>query len=134
MKPVSTIYRLTTPRDVHVCKEIWAANAKLFGEPRNLSWPTVVAERNGKILGFMSTNAAKKFLLAGPLIIGKDCHAITVIRLVEAYEVVLKMAKVTSYWFHVEQKNKNWIKLIHKLGVKEKEKSETGLWFERKLV
>lgn len=134
MRPANTIYRLSEPRDIPMCKKIWEESSDQFGGVKKLSWPTIIAERNGRLLGFVSTQPTKKMLVVGPLITRKPCHSIVILRLVEAYEYILRKAGVSSYWFHVEKKNKQWLKLIYKLGLKENDETDTGYWFERKLI
>lgn len=133
MRPFSTLYRLSEPGDVHTCKQIWRENKDLFGAPQKLGWPTVVAQRDGRLLGFLSTDPTKKVIVAGPLIVGKNCSAIIVIRLVEAYENIIR-PWVNGYYFHVEKKNSHWLKMIRKLDFRETGKSRSGFWFYREFV
>lgn len=134
MRPTETTYRLLQPSDIEACKKIWAHNEKLFGKPNKLGWPTIVAERGGKILGFLSTNPGKA-LIAGPMIVNGGSSPFVVMRLVEAYEHILMVAGVKTYLFHIDDKNESWLKLVHKanLGdrVKEYRKDDTGRWFQR---
>ena len=51
MTPRDTTYRLATTADLRRCHALMREQ----GEPSTLSWLTVVAERDGKLLGFLSS-------------------------------------------------------------------------------
>lgn len=117
MKPDGTLYRLANrPNDFKRCHLIWKKYPERFGEPYKLGWPTVLAEREGKLIGFLSTNTSQGVIMAGPLIV----HGVngllgpTLIRLIEAYEVVLRAAKVDSYVFHIGEDEKEWRSMIER--------------------
>lgn len=101
MYPRNTIYRLArTPRDYRACRKLFEENHG--AEPlHNLSYPTVVAVRDGEIIGFLSTDTRKKVIMAGPLEVKGGKNMITFIRLIEAYEVVLRVSGVTSFMFYL---------------------------------
>src|SRR5262245_8225094 len=99
MIPLQTIYRLSTPQDVAACKKIWSNHENLFGKPKKLGWPTIVAERNGKIIGFISTAPYTKYLVCAPLILNGGSGIFTTMRLIEAYEFILRKAGVHGFYF-----------------------------------
>ena len=133
MKPRETNYRLMVQSDRPMLKKIWADNKKLFGEPKKLGWPTVVAERQSRILGFITTDTTAKLIVAGPLIVNGGSSSFTVLRLIQAYENVLKYAGMDGYFFHIEKKNKHWLKMVRTVGVPEVDKTSKGFWFKREL-
>lgn len=138
MTPKETLYRLCQLSDVRVVEKIWRDQKKQFGRPKKLGWPTVVAERNGKILGFLATQADNpQEIIAAPLIVNGGSSPFTAMRLVQAYENVLKFAGVTAYYFHVEKKNEKWLKIVRELNqmgiAEERNKDRTGFWFRRNL-
>lgn len=133
MKPKETLYRLSKPGDSKTLKKIWAEHEAMFGKPKKLGWPTVVAERAGILLGFLSTDTSKKMLVAGPLILNGGSSTFTVLRLVEAYENVLRYTGTTNYYFHVDKTNERGLKMTRQLGMNEIDTSPTGFWFKRDL-
>jgi len=115
MKPVSTLYRLaSTAADYRACHAIMRANQNFHD--LQLHWPTVVAERNGKILGFMSTNKCDWCLLAGPLETSTH-NPIMVMRLAEAYEAALRVAGITRYCFAIKRSQKRWLEQVSSLDM-----------------
>lgn len=100
MKPLNTKYRLaTSSRDYQRCRQLFEENQ---GEPPSvrLSFPTVLAERDGSVIGFLSTHPSSTHIMAGPLEVKGGRNMITFIRLIEAYENVLRAAGVASFMFY----------------------------------
>lgn len=100
-----------------------------------LSWPTVVAERDGRVVGFLSSQFKKNNVVAGPIAIDVDGPTIFVARrLVEFYELFLYAARVPRYFFGIQKDNDKWIGTVAKLLKLEPYSEKNGvLWFERKL-
>lgn len=96
-----------------------------------LDFPTVVAKRGGKIVGFLSTLPRKDAIVAGPLVVNLLVAGPTVMRLAEAYEHILLMAKVTEYLFFVA--DSRWVGIIRRALDIEPMEAEGGWWFRRKL-
>lgn len=106
MKPLKTLYRLaSTAADYRACHALMRANANFN---QQLHFPTVVADRDGKIWGFLSTNECDWCLMAGPLET-QTPNPIMVMRLVEAYENVIRLMGVTRYCFAIRKDQKRWI-------------------------
>lgn len=133
MTPLYTLYRLSELSDMLILKKIWRDNEHLFGKPKQLGWPTVIAERNGKILGFISTWPKAKLITAGPLILAANSHPIVAVRLIEAYENILRVSGVTTYFFHIESENKDWMDFAERLGVMPFEETRSGQWYQRSI-
>lgn len=94
------------------------ALAKRVGQPLTtgmLNWPTVAAERDGKIIGFLSTLPVNGVVMAGPLVLEKPSMLMT-IRLGEAYEVVLRLAGVNTYFHMVSKDQPEYISMLERLG------------------
>lgn len=130
MRPLETRYTLMKPHDRKRCEAL-AREYGIETVPR-LDWPTVVAKRKGKILGFLSTRPTKSAIVAGPIVVGTDVKGPVVMRLVEAYENVLRMAGVTSYLFYVtDLKWKRQVETIFDI----KPYGEEGgrFWYKREL-
>ncbi len=109
--------------------------AERFGvEFRGLDFPTVVAKRSGVIVGFLATHPEKTAVVAGPLIVDLPVRAWVALRLVEAYENVLRMAGVESYLFHVDETNKLWYNSVVKaLSIAPYAEADGVVWFKRDL-
>lgn len=128
MRPVETCYRLMKPHDKKRCEEL----ARQYGietVPR-LDWPTVVAKRKGKLLGFLSTRPVKDAIVAGPIVVGTKVKGPVALRLVEAYENVLRMAGVTSYIFYVT--DLHWKRQVEDaFGIEPYHEEGGRFWFKR---
>ena len=133
MIPRDTFYRLAhSPKDYSACRALLREQ----GEDARLSFPTVVAERAGRIIGFCATQPRKDAVVAGPLAVAKDIPhpGITIIRLGEAYENVLKAAGIKVYWFHVEPHMKEWADILRRVGFEPMQQDDTGGWFRRAIA
>lgn len=123
MFPRSTKYRLaTSPADYKACRALFADNHG--ADPTNsLSFPTVMAERDGALVGFLSTWSSKKALIAGPLEVKGGKNIFLFIRLIEAYENVMRIAGVKRFLFFTQLGREDSfdperIKEFSKFGVK----------------
>lgn len=130
MIPRDTFYRLAhSPKDYAACRSLLREQ----GEDVALSFPTVLAERDGKIIGFVSTRPRKDMVVAGPLVVSKAITrpGMVIIRLGEAYEAVMKKAGVTAYVFHVEPHMTAWAGILDRTGFERWHQDDTGTWFRR---
>lgn len=124
-----TTYRLaTSPADYKRCQ----AFMREHQPPVPLSFPTVMAERDGEMVGLLSTHTKHGAVVAGPLVLRKG-HGITMIRLIEAYDTVMWRAGVRSYHFHVSAGNAKWRSQIERAGLAAWREDEQGAWFKRSL-
>lgn len=87
---------------------------KAEGLPRHtLSFPTVLAWKDGELTGLLSTYIQKDLIVAGPLVLRSGQKRYwTLIRLIENYELVMRTVGVTSYIFSVEEDNQAWLDKI----------------------
>lgn len=126
-----TSYRLaTTPADYRKCQALM----REYREPVPLSFPTVMAERDGELIGFLSTHTKHGAVVAGPLVIREGLRAFTMVRLIEAYDRVMWRAGVKSYHFHVSAANAQWREQIERFGMTPWHTDEQGAWFKRELA
>lgn len=99
MTPDSTSYRLATEADEAEIQTLPDGDV-----PR--AFPTVVAERDGKIIGFLGTHALPNGIVAGPLTVdlpSDRARAIVAMRLIQTYEFVLMQAPgITGYLYSVD--------------------------------
>ena len=96
----TTQYHLaTTSHDYRRCNK-FLREAEV--EYKRLSFPTVMAERNGGIVGIVSTQPRKDMIAAGPIYVDVDGNtSFVLIRLIEAYENILRAAGVKDYYFSI---------------------------------
>lgn len=130
MIPTRTTYRLAkSPADYRRCRALQTT-------PDTLSFPTVMAERDGAVIGFLATQPRRDLLVAGPLVttLTGQAAAILIMRLIDAYEAVLRQAGVTLYLFSVERTNTAWLAKVAALGATPYEQGDTLVWFKREVA
>ncbi len=123
-----TEYRIATQDDRIEIHE----NFKL---DTTLGFPVVVAVRNDKVIGFLSTQNRDDAVVAGPLEINLKIKAFVCIGLIEAYDNLMRNLGIKVYWFHVDKKvAPAWLQQVQATGLYTKI-GEDGelLWFERRL-
>lgn len=95
----------TEPEHFKKCRAVWKAAVAEhpdLGPVRRFGWPTVFAERKGRVIGFLSSYAHPRLgLVAGPMVLSKEGTVFTALRLVEAYHTVLRTVGVPRFWFSV---------------------------------
>lgn len=132
MTPTSTLYRLKEPKDVQAIRRMWEKSRL----PKHATvFPEIVAERDGKVIGFLGTLKVDNAVVAGPLLLnGKKQKAFTFLRLVEAYDRVLFMAGVKSYLFAIPEKMTEYQRLAEKIGLVPFTVDADGdHWYERRI-
>lgn len=129
MIPRDTRYRLAaSPADYRRCRAFLAA--RMDAHP--LSFPTVYAEREGRIIGVLATQPPKKAIVAGPLAV-EGRSPFTALRLIEAYDHVMREAGIDGYHFHVAAGNEGWRKVIEQMGLQPMQQTDQGAWYRRVL-
>lgn len=132
MKPESTTYRLANAGGEFNKLYALAKKNGLLLPAGTLNFPTVLAERDGKVLGFLSTLPTDEAVLAGPLVLGKK-SILTVIRLVEAYEVVLRFAGIKTYFVQVDPAEADWADTLGRMGYDKVNQTEERILLRREL-
>ena len=118
-----TLYRLaTTPADYRKCHKIIKPLAW------KLSYPTVMAERDGDLLGFLSTLRHPKRVVAGPI---HAPNGIVMLRLAEAYENFLWTAGVRVYL--VPAQDPRHAGMLDRLGYERTAETGGVAWFRKTL-
>lgn len=131
MHPLNTVYRLAdNPRDYAACHAIQRANAAVDW---TLHWPTVIAVRDGEVIGFLSSNKVNWCQMAGPLEL-KRPSAFVALRLVEAYEQVMRFLGVERYCFFIARTNRPWLDQAFRLGLIPIRANDENIFFERILT
>jgi len=118
MKPQRTTYRLInekTAPEVPAIEYLWKKHK--IGPIKPLGFPTIVAEREKRIIGFLSSRPSKEMVAAGPLVVDVEGNrAFVAMRLVDFYEKVLVSAGVTLYTFRVSKTApKSWLNTIDEM-------------------
>jgi hypothetical protein len=132
MRPRQTIYRLAkTTRDFQRCHALCREQGIDAGR---LSWPTVMGLRHDELIGMLSRIPSDKAVIAGPLAVTGKHPLLTIIRLVEGFDVMLWHAGVRVYHFGVDLSlHKEWIRLLGKLGMDPYIIYEGAAWYRREL-
>lgn len=113
MHPTNTIYRLVKKHEYKICHKLIRDN-KI---PNcRLTYPTVVAERGDKIIGVLATMPDKLRIIAGPLVVDPSIkvRSFIALRLIEAYEMILRLSGVSFYFFNIFKTDDKWIKIVEK--------------------
>jgi hypothetical protein len=134
MKPVKTLYRIAdNSGDYKKCHALLREIAP--EEDRKFNWPTVVAERDGEIVGFLSTRTLHGRIEAGPMIIGVEGHkSFVALRLIEAYENLLNLLGYKGYIFSVRKSDPKWVKAVeHGADLKPYAETEDRFWYYKKV-
>jgi hypothetical protein len=128
MIPLRTQYRLAaTPRDYARAREFMRQHMA----PAPLAYPTLLGEREGAVVGLLGTTVKQGAIIAAPLIARS---AIVAMRLVEAYDEVMRLAGVRAYHFHVGADNAKWRAAVEKFGLRPWHEDTGGAWFRRTLA
>jgi len=126
MIPRDTHYRLAcSPADYRRCRAFLAERMAVHP----LSFPTVYAERDGRVIGVLATQPPKKAIIAGPLAV-EGRSPFTALRLIEAYDRVMREAGV-DYHFHVAVANASWRRVVEQMGLRPFHEDEHGVWYRR---
>jgi hypothetical protein len=105
-----------------------------------LGWPTVMAIRDGDLLGFLATQKRDDAVVAGPLVIDEDTAPLIIMRLVEAYDKIMELAGIQVYLFYLEADRPRWVQIVDKIAkdagdaLKLLQVDDAGnRWYERRL-
>lgn len=110
---MSTIYNLAaSPQDY---KEARSFLLEDYPDLGRLSFPTIIARRDSRIVGVLSTRPSREAVIAGPMRIDVEGNRVFVLKnLVESYERILRMAGVTMYNFHAD--DSHYIETINEMA------------------
>jgi hypothetical protein len=128
-----TLYRLGMPDDAPYL----TALAQEVGElPPPYDFPVVVAERYGQRLGFVATQLTQEVVAVGPLVVSPllRMRGLIAVRLLEAYEAILKESGITAYVFTTADHNELHA-LVSRFGAVPWQQDEDGAqWYLRRLT
>lgn len=124
---------LSSSKDRKEAERFLADSSVQFSD---LKFPTVIARRNGSVIGVMGTIPNDKAILAGPVHVQVNGNPSFVLKdLVTAYENVLKAAGVTMYNFFIAEDNDKFLNVFAKLPkLYDRYAIEEGrVWFRRRM-
>lgn len=102
----------------------------------NITYPTMMAFRKGKLVGVLGTYPSEQAVIAGPLLVraSKGETPWVTLRLAECYEAYLWTLGITQYVFTVSKKNKKQISILHRMGLEPYASTvKNNLWYMRYL-
>jgi len=101
----------------------------------HLTFPTVMAERGNELIGVLGTKKSRKAVVAGPLYVEvPGNYAFVTLRLIEAYENILRHLGIRTFLFSIWQHQPTWVKMVTDLGCIPYENGADGkVWFKREL-
>lgn len=131
MRPTNTTYRLARPGGEY--NALYAMMRRNGVPEQRLSWPVVVAERNDKLIGFLGTWDTANAIIAGPTVIDGGRNMVVYLRLAEAYDNVMRLARISSYVFTVAKSNSAHVERVKRVGIKQIGEDAEQVWFKREL-
>lgn len=116
MRPARTTIRLARPGGEW--NRLYALARRAGGRPHkgDFQFPTVVAERGGEVIGFVSTKVFNDGIIAGPLVIEGGKNPFLFIRLAEGYENVMRAAGVKAYLHEIDKERPEHVGFMERLG------------------
>ena len=134
MTPTHTTYKLARPGGQY--NALYAMAKRAGGRPRigDFGFPTVVAERGGKVIGFVATRPDERAVIAGPLVIEGGPNPFVFLRLAEAYENVLRAAGVKAYLHQIDKSRPEHVGFMERLGFVRWHENADGVVMKRELL
>lgn len=124
-------YRLAVPGGEY--NKLYALMKREGGKRVALGWPTVVAEENGEVVGFVGTYPREDALVAGPLVIKGSKRPWVFLRLAEAYEVILRTAGVKLYFHTIDKLQPDHVEFMERLGFSRAWETDDSVVMKREL-
>lgn len=98
----------------------------------HLSFPTILAEEDGELIGFLSTLPRKDAVVVGRVVAPSP---FVLLRLVEAYENVLFLAGVTYYLIPIPEERQDFVDMIQRgLSIEPWAEHDKHVWFKREVM
>ena len=104
MRPLATTFHLASPGGQANRLYALAKRAGLRVHKGDFAFPTVVAKRDGRVIGFLATSPSADAVVAGPFVTEGGRNPILFLRLLESYENVMRKAGVAAYLYRVEER------------------------------
>lgn len=124
------IYRLAKPGEY---PKLHAFAKEHSGHSIAMTFPTVVCEDDGEVRGLISTVPHKKAIIVGKFV---STSPFIALRLIEAYENLLRHAGVTLYLFPVatDDGGKMSNTLSRTFGIQPYASDEENDWYKREIA
>ena len=132
MKPNGTIYRLATDKDIPVLEAL-VEKSLPWTDKTPFGMPTIVAETEGEVVGFVARNPNSDGILTEPMVAP---NGVIYMRLGDAYENALRLCGFTGkHYFRVPHVAEDQLELMHKRPTIfiPSSKDDTYHWFYRRL-
>lgn len=98
---------------------------------RRISFPTIYAARDGKIIGGMATQPNDQAVLVGDFY---SPSAIVSVRLVEKYDIAMRNLQIKTYLIPVDKKQEGLVKMTARLfNLDPWVTDDENVWFKREL-
>jgi hypothetical protein len=82
---------------------------------QDVTFPTVMAMENGKLVGFMATSPSDEMVIAGPLLLDTSkSRPFTALRLMGLYDTVMRNLNIKSYIFNIDVEDSGLTRGIRK--------------------
>lgn len=106
-----TSYRIAqSDSDYDECRRLMRASGIIDNE---LGFPTLMADDEKGLLGFIATTPRSDMVLAGPLVMRQDKRRpLTALRLAQMYEMSLRNLGITSFIFYADEKDSVFVKAM----------------------
>lgn len=115
-------------------KEDYAISAEFLGKAADeIMFPTVVAVRDGRIVGAVATHNRDDMVVAGPLRVDESIpnKAVLALKLSEEYERVMAALEVREFLFSVYRDNERYLRALERLPIERVDENESMIWFRR---
>lgn len=127
-----TFYRLaSTSADFRAAHELMRLEGM---KPVEIATPTVMAFEDEELVGFFATNPRKDIILAAPMVLKSGLRKFTALRLMEAYDSVMREVGVSTYTMFIGHEDHKSMAIMQRLpGVEWIAENADGVLYARRL-
>lgn len=131
---MSTMYRLASSSADY--KKAHAFLSEEDAKPKRLSFPTILAEREGELVGVLGTWPSDQAVVAGPIAVrplNGGNPSFLLLHLAEAYENILRAAGVKFYLTSSRSDNTTFLTTLEEIGFERYAEENDVVWLRREL-
>lgn len=99
--------------------------------PHRLTYPTIMAERGGSVVGVWGTYGGMKQVIIGAYVNTGGNPLFVLIKLADLYNALALRIGLRLYKFAVDKSDISWVRTISKLGFEAYAVTRTQVWFRR---
>lgn len=99
-----------------------------------LTFPTIMASREGEVVGMIGTRPHKDAIIAGPLLVNLPHPQVVILHLFDSYELVMRKLGVEAYHFSIDKSNEQWKHIVEKALSLEPYGETDEYWYRRSLT